>query len=162
MVATADTADSGSVTVLTVTIRGHVAGASYLTLSVNALGDEDGDSYDVSGVTDGSLTVGKEDSDNGDDSDGDPGDGDDSDGDDGNADDGDREKDRDENGGGDDDEDDSDDDSGGDDGDSDDGNNDGSDDGDDEEDLLTTDTELRASEFGVRFSHSDFPIFDFV
>jgi hypothetical protein len=55
--ARADTADTGPVTVLTVTVRGKQAGSTDLSVTVNALGDEQGIDYDVTGTSGASLTV---------------------------------------------------------------------------------------------------------
>jgi hypothetical protein len=55
--ARADTADTGPVTVLTVTVRGKQAGSTNLSVTVNALGDEQGIDYDVTGTSGASLTV---------------------------------------------------------------------------------------------------------
>jgi len=52
-----DTADTGSVTVATVSVIGKAAGTTDLDLTVAALGNESGSSYDVSGTNDGTLTV---------------------------------------------------------------------------------------------------------
>lgn len=52
-----DTADTGSVTVANVIVRGDDAGQSGVSLTVDALGDEDGNSYDVTGIEDASLQV---------------------------------------------------------------------------------------------------------
>ena len=54
--AQADTDDSGSVTFLTVTVQGESAGTSDLSVAVNALGDEAGESYDVTSTTDATAT----------------------------------------------------------------------------------------------------------
>lgn len=56
--AIADTADAGSVAVLTVTLTGESTGETALDLRVAALGDENGNAYDVQRVRDGTLTVG--------------------------------------------------------------------------------------------------------
>jgi len=55
--ALADTSDSGTVAIATVTVRGDAAGTSDLGLSVNALGTEAGESYDVTGTASASITV---------------------------------------------------------------------------------------------------------
>jgi hypothetical protein len=52
-----DTADTGSVTVASVIVEGDDAGQSGVSLTVDALGDEDGNSYDVTDVEDASLQV---------------------------------------------------------------------------------------------------------
>ncbi|MFC5368852.1 DUF7282 domain-containing protein [Salinirubrum litoreum] len=56
--ALADTADTGSVTILTVTVDGLADGTTDLTVDVNALGTEEGVNYAVPQATDGTLTVG--------------------------------------------------------------------------------------------------------
>ena len=57
--ALADTADTGSVTVLTVTVEGLADGTTDLTLDVNALGTEEGINYAVPQATGATLTVGE-------------------------------------------------------------------------------------------------------
>jgi len=52
-----DTADTGEVTVGTLTVEGVGAGSTDLDLSVESLGDEDGDPYTVGGTPGSSLTV---------------------------------------------------------------------------------------------------------
>jgi subtilisin family serine protease len=52
-----DTEDSGDVTVAMVTVGGEVAGSSALDLSVGSVEDETGNAYQVSDVSDGTLTV---------------------------------------------------------------------------------------------------------
>ncbi|WP_305881856.1 PKD domain-containing protein [Haloplanus halophilus] len=52
-----NTADSGSVTVATITVEGVNAGSTDLDTSVTALGDEDGNNYAVTGTNGASLTV---------------------------------------------------------------------------------------------------------
>lgn len=52
-----DTDDNGSVTVASLTIRGNQTGSTDLDLAVTAVGDERGVSYDVEGVTDGTVSV---------------------------------------------------------------------------------------------------------
>jgi len=52
-----DTADSGSVPVATITVQGNAAGATDLSASVSALGNEAGDSYTVTGTQGASLSV---------------------------------------------------------------------------------------------------------
>ena len=52
-----DTADTGSLTVATVTIAGQSGGTSTLDLTVSAIGDESGTAYDVSDTGGGDLTV---------------------------------------------------------------------------------------------------------
>ncbi|MBX0306061.1 hypothetical protein EGD98_20675 [Halomicroarcula sp. F24A] len=52
-----DTADTGSVTVATVTLAGESGGTSPLDLTVAAVGNESGSAYNVSGTTSGELTV---------------------------------------------------------------------------------------------------------
>jgi hypothetical protein len=92
--ALANTSDTGSVTIATATVTGDAPGTSGLSLAVDALGTEEGESYTVTETTDASITVESDDAGDGDDGtdDGDDGadDGDDGadDGDDG-ADDGD-------------------------------------------------------------------------
>jgi hypothetical protein len=57
--ALADTDDTGSVTVLTVTIEGLSAGTTDVTVDVNALGTEDGINYAVPQTSGATLTVGE-------------------------------------------------------------------------------------------------------
>ncbi|RLM89321.1 PKD domain-containing protein [Halobellus sp. Atlit-38R] len=52
-----DTADSGSVPVATITVQGNAAGATDLSASVSALGNEAGNSYTVTGTQGASLSV---------------------------------------------------------------------------------------------------------
>ena len=52
-----DTADTGTVTVATVTLAGESPGTTSLDLTVAAVGNESGSAYDVRGTTDGALTV---------------------------------------------------------------------------------------------------------
>jgi PKD repeat protein len=52
-----NTADTGSVTVATVTVAGDAAGSTDLSVSVDALGDEDANAYSVAGTNGASLTV---------------------------------------------------------------------------------------------------------
>ncbi|WP_053949075.1 hypothetical protein [Halolamina sediminis] len=52
-----DTADTGLVTVAEVTVRGQLEGTTDLALSIDSLGDESGDPYDVGGTPDTALTV---------------------------------------------------------------------------------------------------------
>lgn len=52
-----NTADTGSVTVATVTLEGEASGTTSLDLTVAAVGNESGSSYDVSDTTNGELTV---------------------------------------------------------------------------------------------------------
>jgi hypothetical protein len=52
-----DTAQTGRVTIAEVTVRGTREGTTDLALSVDALGDEAGDPYDVGGTPDTALTV---------------------------------------------------------------------------------------------------------
>jgi hypothetical protein len=52
-----DTADTGPVTVATVTVSGETVATSTLALTVSAIGDESGTAYDIQTVTDGELTV---------------------------------------------------------------------------------------------------------
>ncbi|WP_256290028.1 PKD domain-containing protein [Halobellus inordinatus] len=52
-----DTADSGSVPVATITVQGDAAGATDLSASVSALGNEAGNSYTVTGTQGASLSV---------------------------------------------------------------------------------------------------------
>ncbi len=52
-----DTADTGTVTVATVTLTGESDGTTSLDLTVAAVGNESGSAYDVSGTTGGELTV---------------------------------------------------------------------------------------------------------
>lgn len=65
-----DTTDVGQVTVATVIVRGDAAGRSGVTLSVDVVGDEAGNRYDVASVENASLRVrpGDEDGDHADDS----------------------------------------------------------------------------------------------
>jgi hypothetical protein len=63
VVALANTSDTGSVTIATVTISGDNTGASELSLAVNALGTEDGDAYTVTETSGGTVTVEMDDSD---------------------------------------------------------------------------------------------------
>ncbi|MGM0592622.1 MAG: dockerin type I domain-containing protein, partial [Halobacteriota archaeon] len=55
--ATMDTDDTGSVPIATITVEGGAAGSTDLTPTVDALGDEQGTSYAVTGTTGASLTV---------------------------------------------------------------------------------------------------------
>ncbi|MBP2252909.1 hypothetical protein J2754_003271, partial [Halarchaeum solikamskense] len=55
--ALADTAQTGEVTIATVTVTGAAAGSADLGLTVDALGDESGQSYDVSASNGASVTV---------------------------------------------------------------------------------------------------------
>lgn len=57
MAALANTSDSGTVTVATVTVRGESAGRSTLSVDVEALGDERGNSYGVETVRNATLVV---------------------------------------------------------------------------------------------------------
>jgi predicted nucleotidyltransferase len=59
--ALADTDDSGSVTIATVTVRGDDAGTSDIGLAVEALGTEAGASYAVTETTGASITVASDD-----------------------------------------------------------------------------------------------------
>ncbi|QCP89884.1 hypothetical protein [Haloarcula marismortui] len=52
-----DTADSGSTSVVSVTLTGKAAGTSDVDLTVAAVGDESGTAYNVTSVRDGTLTV---------------------------------------------------------------------------------------------------------
>jgi hypothetical protein len=52
-----DTADSGSTSVVSVTLTGEAAGTSDVDLTVAAVGDESGTAYNVTSVRDGTLTV---------------------------------------------------------------------------------------------------------
>jgi len=52
-----NTADTGAVTVATVTLEGESAGTTALDLTVAAVGNESGSAYDVTGTTDGELAV---------------------------------------------------------------------------------------------------------
>jgi len=52
-----DTADSGSISVVSVTLTGKAAGTSDVDLTVAAVGDESGTAYNVTSVRDGTLTV---------------------------------------------------------------------------------------------------------
>jgi hypothetical protein len=56
-VALMDTADQGEVTMATLTIEGTSAGESVLSLRVNALADEQGESYELADTTGTTLTV---------------------------------------------------------------------------------------------------------
>lgn len=56
--ALANTSDTGSVTIVTVTITVTGSGETTLDLRVGALGDEAGNSYSVTGITDATLSVG--------------------------------------------------------------------------------------------------------
>jgi len=53
----ADTADTGAVTIATVTVEGTASGTTGVDLTVNALGNESGNDYTVSSVNDATLTV---------------------------------------------------------------------------------------------------------
>jgi hypothetical protein len=54
-----DTADTGSVAIATITVEGEgPAGSTDVTLDVETVGDEDGNSYEVTGTSGASLTVG--------------------------------------------------------------------------------------------------------
>ena len=53
----ADTADTGSVTIATITILGTGVGQSSLSLSVNSLGDESGTNYAIESATDANISV---------------------------------------------------------------------------------------------------------
>jgi hypothetical protein len=55
--ALADTADTGEVTIVTVTVSGEAAGSADIGLDIAAIGDEDGNPIEISSVSDGSLTV---------------------------------------------------------------------------------------------------------
>jgi hypothetical protein len=55
--ALADTDDTGTVTVATITLEGQAAGTADLNLTVNALGDETGAPYTVDEVSHGTITV---------------------------------------------------------------------------------------------------------
>lgn len=55
--ALADTEDTGSVTIATVTLKVRSAGETNLALTVDALGDEAGNSYSVAGITNGALST---------------------------------------------------------------------------------------------------------
>jgi signal recognition particle receptor subunit beta len=57
--ALADTDQTGSVTILTVTVEGVTDGTTDVTTQVNALGTEAGVNYAVTDVTDATLTVGE-------------------------------------------------------------------------------------------------------
>jgi len=52
-----DTAQTGSVTVAEVTVNGRLEGETDLTLSVDTLGDENGDPYQVGSTPDAAVTV---------------------------------------------------------------------------------------------------------
>lgn len=65
--ALADTADSGAVSVATITVTGATPGTTDLLLDVAAVGDEAGTNYEVTGTTDASMTVAADDDDSGDD-----------------------------------------------------------------------------------------------
>ncbi|RLM32590.1 hypothetical protein [Haloarcula sp. Atlit-120R] len=52
-----DTADSGSISVVSVTLTGKAVGTSDVDLTVAAVGDESGTAYNVTSVRDGTLTV---------------------------------------------------------------------------------------------------------
>ncbi|EMA27112.1 hypothetical protein [Haloarcula japonica] len=52
-----DTADSGSTSVVSVTLTGEAVGTSNVDLTVAAVGDEFGNAYNVTSVRDGTLTV---------------------------------------------------------------------------------------------------------
>lgn len=52
-----DTADTGSVTLATVTLTGESTGTSALDVTVGAIGDESGSSYNITQVSNGELTV---------------------------------------------------------------------------------------------------------
>lgn len=52
-----NTGDSGTVTVATVTVKGSAGGDTAVNLRINAVGDESGGSYTISGVNDGLLHV---------------------------------------------------------------------------------------------------------
>ncbi|MFC6939159.1 hypothetical protein ACFQE8_04175 [Salinirubellus sp. GCM10025818] len=54
----ADTADSGPVTVVTVTVEGAAAGQTDLSVDVSSVGTEGGVDYAITGVSGASLTVG--------------------------------------------------------------------------------------------------------
>ena len=68
-VALANTSDTGSVTIATVTVQGDEAGTSDIGLAVDALGTEAGEPYTVTGTTGASITVEAVDDGDGDDSD---------------------------------------------------------------------------------------------
>ena len=53
----ADTADSGEVAVATVTLEGKAGGSTDLDLAVDTMGDELGEPYTISSVSNGNLTV---------------------------------------------------------------------------------------------------------
>jgi hypothetical protein len=53
----ADTADSGEVSVVTVTVEGKAGGSTDLNLNVDTMGDELGEAYTISSVGNGTLTV---------------------------------------------------------------------------------------------------------
>jgi PKD repeat protein len=52
-----NTADGGSVTVATVTVQGTAPGQTPVAIDVSALGDEAGESYEVTGIQDATLSV---------------------------------------------------------------------------------------------------------
>lgn len=52
-----DTADSGSISVVSATLTGKAVGTSDVDLTVAAVGDESGTAYNVTSVRDGTLTV---------------------------------------------------------------------------------------------------------
>lgn len=56
--ALANTTQTGSVAIVSVTIRGTANGKSKIRLNIDALGDELGNSYTIIGSSDGTLTVG--------------------------------------------------------------------------------------------------------
>jgi len=60
-----DTNDTGSVTVVSVTLRGNVSGTTAIDLTATALGDENGTEYDITDTVDGQLTVTADDTDAG-------------------------------------------------------------------------------------------------
>jgi hypothetical protein len=53
----ADTADTGSVSIATVTVQGETAGTTDLTLSNLEVGDEDGNSYTITSTSDAGVDV---------------------------------------------------------------------------------------------------------
>jgi len=63
----ADTDQTGTVTIVSVTVRGDDAGSTGLDLVVDALGDEQGDGYDVQAVNGAELSVYEPDRDDDDD-----------------------------------------------------------------------------------------------
>jgi len=67
----ADTAQTGQVTIVSVTVRGTDAGSTGLDLAVDALGDEQGDGYDVQAANGAEFSVYEADSDDDDDDDSD-------------------------------------------------------------------------------------------